>query len=123
MKNRYLTRFMPITWENKENEITITFQAVIGNDQDLVHTHDRIGTGYALCIYKLVPKRISAGKSKTPPAPTDFKEGEKLETIVHTMDLKYDWKKDEDHITSLVILHNPAADEDSMSTSEAPMMR
>lgn len=120
----YLKRFMPVTWKKKENEITINFQAIIPNDKDLKHLEDRIGKGFALCIYKMVQRSIAKRKSKAalPPPNYGFPEGERLVTFSHTIALEYPWVKDRDHITSLVILHNPAADSDSMVTSDAPML-
>ena len=115
---------MPLTSKKKENEILITFQAIIDNSKQLYHVIDRIGEGYALCMYKLGPRRKSIRKSRAnlPPPNYDYPEGERLETYVHTMKLKSPWAKEKNHTTTLFIIHNPASDSDSMSTSDAPMI-
>lgn len=112
MKNKYLTNFMPLTWVTDPKKITITFQAEIYNNQILVHKADRIGNGYALCIYEIIENE------------EENREKMQLSKETHTLNLPKIWDdiSYEDHLTTLVIMHNPSADSDSMATTDAPNM-
>ncbi|MEJ2596128.1 MAG: hypothetical protein P8100_13625 [bacterium] len=112
MSNTYLKKFMPITWDADRKKITITFQAEIYDNQSLNPAYDRIGDGYALCIYKV--------KEDT----TTPRDKLKLKKYTHHLKLEKDWDDDKhpDHITTLILLHNPTADNDSMTTADAPNM-
>jgi hypothetical protein len=118
MKNTYLKRFMPMT-SNDKKIITITFQAEIYKHQDIEHVEDRTGKGYALSLFKVFDSNTKPTKEKVSPIVPDF--GKKLITRVHHIKLDENWDKVENHVTSLLLLHNPAADSDSMVTSDAPM--
>lgn len=112
MKNTYLKRFMPVTWESNKHEIAVTFQVLLYNDQTIRPLKNRIGDGFALCRFKI---------EKLPDLP---KMPQRLETVKANLDLdKRSWDDPDypDHITTLVIKHNPSIDSDSMATSDAPM--
>jgi hypothetical protein len=101
---------MPLTWQADQNKITLTFQAEIYNNQTLEHIYDRIGPGFTLCIYKVIEDDKIQRKNL------------ELITRVHDLSLPLPWNEESypDHITTLVLLHNPSSDSDSMATSDAP---
>lgn len=110
MNNTYLKKFMPLTWASDPRKITITFLAEIYNDQTLDHALDRVGDGYVLCMYHLSDD------------PKILRKKLHLEKHVHEIVLSEDWLQAEypDHVTTLVLLHNPGSDHDSMRTSDTP---
>ena len=112
MKNVYLKKFMPITWDGDKKKITITFLAEIYNNQSLVAQPSRIGDGYACCVFKVDEDEETQRTKKH------------LEKTTHDIVLQADWDKSDqpDHITTLILLHNPAADNDSMETANAPTL-
>jgi hypothetical protein len=112
MKNTYLKRFMLLRWEDDPRKITLLFHLILFNDQTIKSDVDRTGPGYALSLFKI----YSDPKIK--------RESQRLEKVRRDIDLTVPWNDPdhENHVTTLMILHNPAADSDSMATSDAPMI-
>ncbi len=101
-----------MTWKDQPSKITIAFQVILYNNQKISHFANRMGDGYALCMYKI---------EQDPKIP---RESERLESHYAEICLQKPWLDldYDNHVTSLMIIHNPASDSDSMSTSDAPML-
>lgn len=103
---------MPLRWENDSQKITLLFHVILYNDQTIEPLVDRTGPGYALSLFKIYTD------------PKIKRESQNLEKVKWDVDLTVPWNDPdyENHVTTLMILHNPAADNDSMATSDAPMI-
>jgi len=103
---------MPLRWANDPQKITLLFQVILYNDQKIEPLVDRTGPGYALSLFNIHTD------------PKIKRESQHLEKVKWDVDLTVPWDdpSHENHVTTLMILHNPAADSDSMATSDAPMI-
>lgn len=113
MKNKYLKDFIVLRQNKKPTTITVAFSLLLSNRQELEYLDTRFGKGYASVVYRI----NTVSEDIKQPEERIVREARNIDFLVETEE---EFDRTSDHITSLLIIHNPAMDRESMTTMDAP---